>query len=85
MKGSAGNRAFFDNPEVDKLLEAGREESDTEKRREIYKQVDEILVEEQPSIFIRQAASAHTARSEVGNLDKGHLAKPDFRTVTLEE
>ncbi|MGO1922267.1 MAG: ABC transporter substrate-binding protein [Jeotgalicoccus sp.] len=85
MKGNAGNRAFFDNPEVDKLLEAGREESDTEKRAEIYKQVDEILVEEQPSIFIRQAASAHAARAEVGNLDTGHLAKPDFRTVTLEE
>lgn len=85
MKGSGGNRAFFDNEEVDQLLEAGRQESDPEKREEIYQQVDEILVEEQPSIFIRQASSAHASRSEVGNLDTGHLAKPDFRTVTLEE
>lgn len=85
MKGSGGNRAFFDNEEVDKLLEAGRKESDTEKRAEIYKQVDEILVEEQPSIFIRQAQGPQAHRTEVKNFDPGALGKPDFRTVTLEE
>lgn len=85
MMGSAGNRAFFNNEEVDTLLEAGRQESDIEKREEIYQQIDEILVEEQPSIFIRQASSAHAARIEVVNLNTGHLAKPDFRTVTLDE
>lgn len=85
MKGTGGNRAFFSNEEVDTLLEAGRQESDVEKREEIYQQVDEILVEEQPSVFIRQASSAHAAREEVGNLNVGHLAKPDYRTVTLEE
>ncbi|CAD2078424.1 hypothetical protein JEOAER750_01906 [Jeotgalicoccus aerolatus] len=85
MKGSGGNRAFFDNEEVDALLEEGRQESNEEKRAEIYQEIDKILVEEQPSIFIRQAASAHASRAEVGNLDPGHLGKPDFRTVTLEE
>ena len=85
MKGSGGNRAFFDNEEVDALLEEGRQESNEEKRVEIYQEIDKILVEEQPSIFIRQAASAHASRAEVGNLDPGHLGKPDFRTVTLEE
>lgn len=73
------------NEEVDALLEEGRQESNEEKRAEIYQEIDKILVEEQPSIFIRQAASAHASRAEVGNLDPGHLGKPDFRTVTLEE
>ena len=85
MKGSAGNRAFFDNREVDKLLEAGRRESDTEKREEIYQQVDKILVEEQPSVFIRQAQGPQAYRKEVGNFNPGALGKPDFRTVTLKE
>lgn len=85
MKGPGGNRAFFDNEEVDKLLEEGRQESDSDKRAEIYKQVDKILVEEQPSVFIRQAQGPQAYRTEVGNFDPGALGKPDFRTVTLEE
>ena len=42
------NYVQYQNPEVDKLLEAGVVETDTEKRKEIYGRVQEILLEEVP-------------------------------------
>src|SRR5690625_2917974 len=45
MMGDQGNRVFYDNPEVDQLLESGRQESDEEVRSDIYEEVQEILVE----------------------------------------
>ena len=36
--GKGGNTTFYVNPEVDKLIEQGRREQDTEKRKQIYAQ-----------------------------------------------
>ena len=85
MKGAPGNRSFFDNAEVDKLLEEGRRELDEEKRKEIYQEIDKILVEEQPAVFIRQSQSANAVRTEVDGLYINHFNKPDFRNVTINE
>src|SRR5699024_4124376 len=85
MQGTGGNRSFFDNEEVDSLLEEGRRELDVEKREQIYQEIDKILVEEQPSVFIRQAQSANAIRSEVEGLYINHFNKPDFRNVTINE
>lgn len=52
QKGNPGNRSFYENPEVDELLDAGRREADPEKRFEIYNKVQEILVEDAPMVFI---------------------------------
>ncbi|WP_035784911.1 glutathione ABC transporter substrate-binding protein [Jeotgalicoccus psychrophilus] len=56
--GAAGNRVFYDNPEVDELLDAGRAETDEEVRQEIYTEVEEILVEEAPSAFLNHSQYA---------------------------
>ena len=85
MQGAAGNRSFFDNAEVDELLEQGRRELDDTKREEIYQEIDRILVEEQPAVFIRQSQSANAARTEVEGLYISHFNKPDFRNVTINE
>lgn len=50
--GAAGNRSFYSNPEVDKLLEAGKTELDPEKRKEIYKQIQEIVRKDLPMYMI---------------------------------
>ncbi|SHH84177.1 peptide/nickel transport system substrate-binding protein [Caloranaerobacter azorensis DSM 13643] len=47
-KGSAGNRSFYGNPEVDKLLEQGKVATDIEKREEIYKKAQELIMEDAP-------------------------------------
>lgn len=50
--GEAGNRTFIRSDELDAILEAARQESDQDKRLELYKQAQEILVEEAPMIYI---------------------------------
>ncbi|HBZ83810.1 MULTISPECIES: glutathione ABC transporter substrate-binding protein [Brevibacillus] len=52
-KGSAGNIAFYNNPEVDKLIEEGRREKDEAKRNAIYAKLQEIELKEVPVIPIR--------------------------------
>ena len=55
-KGLSGNRSFYDNPEVDKLLEDGRKENDETKRQSIYTEVQEILIEEAPMVYVHHQA-----------------------------
>ena len=50
--GSAGNRTFYSNKEVDELLEKGRKSSDEAERLESYKKAQEIIVEDAPEIFL---------------------------------
>jgi peptide/nickel transport system substrate-binding protein len=46
------NPASYNNSEVDKLLNEGRTTWDEEKRKEIYRNIQEILVEDQPVVFL---------------------------------
>ncbi|MEO4055000.1 glutathione ABC transporter substrate-binding protein [Solibacillus sp. CAU 1738] len=50
------NRTFYSNPEVDKLLAAGRIETDATVRAQIYKDVQEIINTEAPAAFIHHQA-----------------------------
>lgn len=52
-KGDSGNLAFYDNPEVDKLIEEGRREKDPQKRNVIYAKLQEIELKEVPVLPIR--------------------------------
>lgn len=51
-KGAPGNRSFYENAEVDELLDAGRSEIDEETRYDIYTQVQEILAEDAPMAYL---------------------------------
>ena len=44
------NRSYYVNPEVDRLIEAGRSTVDQEKRKQIYAQVQQILARDLPYI-----------------------------------
>ncbi|WMM25953.1 glutathione ABC transporter substrate-binding protein [Tissierella sp. MB52-C2] len=50
--GDAGNRFFYTNPEVDKLLDLGKTEVDQEKRLAAYKEAQEIIVADAPQLFL---------------------------------
>ncbi len=52
-QGNPGNRSFYSNPEVDKLIDKGRQESDPEKRKEIYAKSQEIELQDAPIVLIR--------------------------------
>lgn len=51
MMGEAGNRTFYSNPEVDKLLDQGRTSSDPAVREAGYKEAQKIIRDEAPWIF----------------------------------
>ena len=49
---SSTNRVHFSNPEVDRLLDAGRTTVDPAKRLEVYRQLQELLLQQAPWIPI---------------------------------
>jgi peptide/nickel transport system substrate-binding protein len=46
------NSGYYSNPEVDRLLEQARRTTDQDERAELYKQVQEIVHEEAPWVFV---------------------------------
>ncbi|QQK75055.1 glutathione ABC transporter substrate-binding protein [Salicibibacter cibarius] len=44
--GAPGNRTFYDNEEVDDLLDAGRQEADDDERIEIYTEAQQIIIDD---------------------------------------
>jgi peptide/nickel transport system substrate-binding protein len=46
------NLVHFNNPEMDKLLEAGRATTDKAERLKIYRQVNNILAKDLPYLFL---------------------------------
>ena len=45
---------FYSNPEVDKLFDAGAQELDPAKRADIYHQIQKILVQDSPVIWLSE-------------------------------
>jgi ABC-type transport system substrate-binding protein len=84
MLGNQGNRTFFQNEEFDQLLQEGREASSDAEREEIYHEAQEILEEEAPMVYMRQAESMNAYRpDDVEGLYINNYNKPDFRDVEL--
>ncbi|MTI14041.1 glutathione ABC transporter substrate-binding protein [Sansalvadorimonas verongulae] len=50
--GGAGNRSFYSNPHVDKLLELGRTSTDSEQRLAAYSELQALLQEEVPTVSL---------------------------------
>ncbi|GIO99186.1 glutathione ABC transporter substrate-binding protein [Paenibacillus lautus] len=63
--GEPGNRTFTKDPELDKLLDAGRKENDPEQRKLIYKQAQEKLVELAPMLYIHHQEYLNGVSSKV--------------------
>lgn len=63
--GSAGNRSFIADEELDRLLDEGRRETDPDKRLEIYSEAQELLVELAPMIYIHHQNYLTGVRNEV--------------------
>jgi peptide/nickel transport system substrate-binding protein len=55
----------YSNQQVDQLLEEGQVTMDVEKRRQIYNEVQQIIVDETPVIFISNYANVIATRSNV--------------------
>lgn len=66
-KGASGNRSFYGNPEVDKLLEEARAEVDEEKRLALYAEIQGYLVDEAPVMYIQHQAYLSGVSNKVEN------------------
>lgn len=82
--GQVFNFTGYSNPTVDELLDAGRRTADTEARREIYAEVNRIIVDEAPYIYIFNPMNIQAYRPNV----RGYRARADqairFVEVWLE-
>jgi peptide/nickel transport system substrate-binding protein len=72
------NRGFYSNPKLDALIAAGRKETDQQKRKVIYAQVQQILAEDLPyiNLWYLDNVLVHTAR--VSNLPLNPSGNYDF-------
>lgn len=52
-QGEAGNRTFYSNPEVDNYIDLARQESDPDKRLELYAKAQEIEMQDASMILLR--------------------------------
>lgn len=59
--GDAGNRSFYSNPRVDELLDIGKTSADETDRAAAYDEVQQIVVDEAPLLFLafRDELNAH--------------------------
>ena len=78
--GAPGNRTFFNNPEVDRLLELARASFDPEVRLQAYHDAQMIIVEESPMVFIATGVVLMGARNNIGGL----RLLPDNHTLYYE-
>ena len=63
--GSPGNRSFYSNAEVDRLIEAGRRETNPEQRRQIYLDIQYLIHADTPWIYLWENEILIAAGSKV--------------------
>ncbi len=83
--GKSGNHTFYDNPEVDELIEAGRKERDPEKRKEIYEKALQIEMKDAALIPFRSAENLAAIRNNVQGLSISPSGYVEINEVTIME
>jgi peptide/nickel transport system substrate-binding protein len=72
LKDFGNNAAYWSDPEVDKLFDAGLAESDQVKREEIYKQIQQLIYDAHPEAWMTENPFNIVAQSYV----KGYIYNP---------
>ena len=54
--GAPGNRSFYENEEVDTLLDEGRMNPDEAGRQEAYSEVQQILIDDSPAVYLNHTS-----------------------------
>lgn len=61
------NSGYYSNPEVDRLLEAARAETNQEVRADLYRQMQQIVHEDAPWVFVANWKQNAVTGAQVGN------------------
>jgi peptide/nickel transport system substrate-binding protein len=75
------NRSYYVNPEMDRLIEAGRSTVDQEKRKQIYAQIQQILARDLPYINLWYFDNVVVHSSRVRDLRINPAGNYDFLTA----
>ncbi|MCL2559576.1 MAG: ABC transporter substrate-binding protein [Turicibacter sp.] len=79
--GAPGNRTFFANDRVDELLDLARNSFDEDVRMAAYFEVQEIINEEAPMVFLASGSVMMATRTNVHGLVPAPTSIPMFHTV----
>jgi len=82
--GEAGNRSFYANDEVDRLLDLAREETDADVRLQLYTEAQEIIREEAPWVFLWEGEDAYVIHNSVSGFDTHPGGHHGLWTVTID-
>ncbi|WP_100011518.1 glutathione ABC transporter substrate-binding protein [Lentibacillus sediminis] len=82
--GSAGNRTFLANEEVDALIDQGRKASDESERLEIYSEVQQKLVDLAPMVYMLHQEYLLGVREEVKELNQLPTKMLELKDVYIE-
>jgi len=78
--GAGGNRSFYRNPQVDRLIEQAQREPDTATRNRLYYQAERLVIEEAPWVFFWHRTDYFLCQPWVHNFVPYPLATGDKGT-----
>lgn len=84
-KGGAGNRTFYSNLEVDKLLEMAKNETNQEKRKEIYEDIQFRIVEDAPDVMLYNRVLAVGTQRDIEGFNIHPVTLHDFYPIYIKE
>lgn len=77
------NMTFYSNPEVDKLLEDARKETDAEKRHELYRKAEKMILDDAPIVPIYFYSYARVVQPTVKNFQLSSMGLVPFDKIWL--
>lgn len=64
--GRAGNTSFYSNHEVDTMIEHARSERSSNKRQQVYHDIENMIVNDAPWIFLSHAVDSYAVSTDIG-------------------
>lgn len=83
--GASGNTVFFENSELDTLIEEARQAQDEAEQLELYKQAEEMLVDLAPMAYLTHKDYLLGVRDEVKGLTMYPSKLLNLKEVSIEE
>lgn len=82
-KDSGLNLSLFDNKELDGLLESVRQENDVNARREKFQQLQDIMYQENPAVFLYSPNYLYLTNTSVQGIDAKNINAPSQRFANI--
>ncbi len=82
--GSSGNTSFYSNEEIDRLIESARAEQIVKRRMELYKKIEEMLINDAPWVFLSHGVESFVVQKNIGGFRVDPFGLVRFRNLWWE-